>query len=76
MKASNHDFLEKLAKKALEKANEMDVDEPKLVWPKSEEVRYQKPYPVPKEGLVMPKGEMKQSSPKSYPIEQEVINQE
>lgn len=28
MKISNHDFLEKLAKKALEKANEMDVDEP------------------------------------------------
>jgi hypothetical protein len=25
--------LEKIAKEALEKANEMDVDEPKLVWP-------------------------------------------
>ena len=43
MKTSNHDFLEKIAKEALEKANEMDVDEPKLVWPKPEEVRYQKP---------------------------------
>lgn len=43
MKTSNHDFLEKLAKEALEKANELDVDEPKLVWPKPEEVRYQKP---------------------------------
>ncbi len=43
MKTSNHDFLEKLAKKAVKKANEMDVDKPKLVWPKPEEVRYLKP---------------------------------
>ena len=43
MKTSNHDFLEKITKEALEKANEMDVDEPKLVWPEPEEVRYQKP---------------------------------
>ena len=42
MKTSNHDFLEKLAKRAVKKANEMDVDEPKLVWPKPEEVRCQK----------------------------------
>jgi hypothetical protein len=36
----------------------------------------EKPYSVPKEGLFMPKGKMKQSFPKSYPIEEEVINQE
>ena len=42
MKTSNEDFLEKLAKKALEKANELDVDEPKLVWPTLEEVTYQR----------------------------------
>jgi hypothetical protein len=75
MKTSNEDFLEKLAREALKKANIVDTGEPKLVWPKPEEVRCQKPYPVPKEGLVVPKGEMKQSSPKSYPIEQEVISQ-
>ena len=73
---TNNDFLEKVSKKALEKANELDTDEPKLIWQKPKEVRYQKPYPVPKEGLIMPKEEMKQSSPKSYPIEQEVINPE
>lgn len=43
MKTSNHDFLEEISKKAIEEANKMDVDEPKLVWPESEEVRYQKP---------------------------------
>ena len=69
MKTSNHDFLEKISKEALEEANKLDVDEPDLVWPKPEEVRYQKkPYSVPKEGLFMPKGKMKQSFPKSYPI--------
>jgi len=35
-----------------------------------------KPYPVPKEGLIIPKGELKQSTPKSYPLEQEVMSQE
>ena len=50
MKTSNHDFLEKISNEALEKANELDTNEPKLVWPKPEEVRYQKPYPVPRKG--------------------------
>ena len=43
MKTSNHDFLEELTKKAIEDANKLDVDEPDLVWPEPEEVRYQGP---------------------------------
>lgn len=51
MKTSNHDFLEKISKEALEAANKLDVDEPDLVWPEPEEVRYQgtEPEPEPKE---------------------------
>ena len=71
MKTSNNDFWEKPAREALKKANELDTDEPK-----PEEVRYQKPYPVQKEGLIIPKRIFKQSSPKLYPIEQEVISLE
>ena len=41
MKTSNQDFLEKISNEALEKANELDTDEPKLVWPTLEEVTYQ-----------------------------------
>lgn len=48
MKTSNHNFLEKITKKAVEDANKLDVDEPDLVWPEPEEVRYQKPGIRPK----------------------------
>jgi len=34
MKTSNDQFLRSLVGKALKKANELDTDEPKLVWPK------------------------------------------
>jgi hypothetical protein len=71
MKTSNENFLEKISKKALEKANELDTD-----GPKPEEVKSKKPYPVQKTGLVIPKGKMKHKAPKSYPIEQEVISWE
>ena len=43
MRTSNEDFLRKIIKKALKKANELDVDEPKLVWPTEEEIERLKP---------------------------------
>ncbi|MDO9567249.1 MAG: hypothetical protein Q7J15_10965 [Candidatus Desulfaltia sp.] len=48
MKTSNEEFLERIAQKAIEEANKLDVDEPKLVWPEPEEVEYQGPETKPK----------------------------
>ena len=72
-------FLRKIIGKALKKANELDTDEPKLVWPKPEEVRRQnskKGYPVQEEKHFVRRGKMKRSTPGSYPVEEEVIERQ